>query len=78
VSFEVPAGSLGFSVVVFTVLAVLTLVLFVIRRYVGLFGNAELGGPKAPKIISGGCMILFWLVYVLVASLQTYEYIDSF
>ncbi|XP_056017279.1 sodium/calcium exchanger 3-like isoform X1 [Ostrea edulis] len=78
VSFEVPAGSLGFSVVIFTVLAVLTLILIVIRRYVGLFGNAELGGPKIPKIISGGCMIIFWFVYVLVASLQTYGYIESF
>lgn len=78
VSFEVPAGSLGFSVVIFTICAVVTLILIVIRRYVGVFGNAELGGPKTPKMISGIFMISLWLVYVLVASLQTYEYIEGF
>ncbi|XP_062575828.1 sodium/calcium exchanger 3-like [Saccostrea cucullata] len=78
VSFEVPAGSLGFSVVVFAVLAVVTLVIIVIRRFVGVFGNAELGGPKIPKILSGGTMIFLWFVYVLLASLQTYEYIEGF
>lgn len=78
VSFEVPAGSLGFSVVVFTICAIVTLILIVIRRFVGVFGNAELGGPKTPKMISGIFMISLWLVYVLLASLQTYEYIEGF
>lgn len=78
VSFEVPAGSLGFSVVVFTICAIVTLILIVVRRFVGVFGNAELGGPKTPKMISGIFMISLWLVYVLLASLQTYEYIEGF
>nr|XP_022318976.1 sodium/calcium exchanger 3-like isoform X4 [Crassostrea virginica] len=78
VSFEVPAGSLGFSVAIFTVCAIVTLILIVVRRVVGVFGNAELGGPKTPKLISGFFMIFLWLVYVLLASLQTYGYIEGF
>ena len=42
--FEVPAGSLGFSVVLFTSCAAIAIMLLVIRRFAV---GAELGGPTA-------------------------------
>lgn len=64
--------------VIYTICAVVTLILIVVRRNVKVFGYAELGGPKTPKWISGISMISLWLVYLLLASLQTYEYIEGF
>lgn len=75
-TFEVPAGNLGFSVIVFTCCALATIALILLRRYIPLFGG-ELGGPKIPKIISGVALIVLWIFYVLMASMQTYEYIES-
>ena len=77
-SFEVPAGALSFSVVIFTICAVATLLLLVLRRNLALFGKAELGGPKGPKIFTGVSLILLWVLYVLLSSFQVYEYIPGF
>ena len=75
--FEVPAGSLGFSVVVYTVLAIFALALLLVRRYVPLFGSAELGGPQVPKMVTGVIFIVMWVIYVLLSSLQAYGAIDA-
>ncbi|XP_053392824.1 sodium/calcium exchanger 2-like isoform X2 [Mercenaria mercenaria] len=76
-SFEVSAGDLGFSVTVFTICAIFTVIVLMVRRYVSFFGG-ELGGPKVPKIISGVLLIFVWILYVLLSSLQTYKYIPGF
>lgn len=76
-SFEVPAGNLGFSVTIFTVLAVAVVILLMLRRYVPLFGG-ELGGPTGPKVVSGIVMVGCWLLYVILSSLQTYGHIKGF
>ncbi|XP_071540523.1 sodium/calcium exchanger 2-like isoform X3 [Panulirus ornatus] len=70
--FVVKAGSLGFSVGLFTGLCVVTIGLLMCRRVFGVFGKAELGGPTIPKYISGFAMICLWLIYVLCASFQAY------
>ena len=77
-TFEVPAGSLAFSVVVYTICSIVTLALLVVRRNVSIFGKAELGGPHVPKLISGLFMIFLWFLYVLISSLQSYEHIPGF
>ncbi|XP_033743112.1 sodium/calcium exchanger 3-like isoform X1 [Pecten maximus] len=77
-TFEVPAGSLGFSVVVFTICSLLTIMFIILRRNLSVFGSAELGGPKVPKIISGTYFIVVWILYVLLVSLNVYEYIPGF
>jgi solute carrier family 8 (sodium/calcium exchanger) len=77
-NFEVPAGSLSFSVVIFTILSLVTMALLITRRSFSIFGNAELGGPKGPKIITGIFLICLWFLYVLIASLQSYEHIPGF
>ena len=67
--------SLPFSVMIFTICAVSTLAMLMVRRSLPFFGNAELGGPTFPKILSACVFITFWIVYVLLASLQAYKYI---
>jgi solute carrier family 8 (sodium/calcium exchanger) len=76
-SFEVPAGDLGFSVTIFTICAVFTVVVLMGRRYIPFFGG-ELGGPKVPKMVTGILLIFVWIFYVVMSSLQSYEHIPGF
>ncbi|CAG0887576.1 unnamed protein product [Darwinula stevensoni] len=76
--FKVSAGNMGFSVTVFTVCAVLTLGLLVLRRYLGIFGKGELGGPKVTKYASAFFLLFLWLAYILLSSLQIYGRINTF
>ncbi|KAG8224887.1 hypothetical protein J437_LFUL004628 [Ladona fulva] len=75
--FLVPVGSLGFSVMVYSSTALLTVALFALRRNVSAFGNAELGGPRPYKIASSIFLLFLWVVYVFLSSLQTYGYIGD-
>jgi len=78
VPFHVDAGSLGFSVVVFCIGAVCSVVILLSRRYIPALGRAELGGPFTPKVITGCMMFFIWLFYVLISSLQAYGHIKGF
>ncbi|XP_050391531.1 sodium/calcium exchanger 2-like [Patella vulgata] len=74
--FHVPTGSLGFSVVLYTSCAVFALVILMLRRYLSVFGKAELGGPKVPKIISAVAVFFLWVFYIVLSSLQAQHIID--
>nr|KAG5703828.1 hypothetical protein BaRGS_031462 [Batillaria attramentaria] len=63
----VPAGSLGFSVVVFSTMALLAILILMVRRFTL---GAELGGPKIPKYISGFLLVCLWGSYVLLSILK--------
>ena len=69
--------SLPFSVTIFTICAVSTLGMLMIRRNVAFFGKAELGGPQLAKTLSAIVFVGLWLLYVLMASLQAYGVIFS-
>ncbi|PVD38293.1 hypothetical protein C0Q70_00905 [Pomacea canaliculata] len=71
--FDVPAGSLGFSVILYTITAVIAIAILMLRRF---FVGAELGGPSIPKYVSGAVLIVLWFLYVLFSSLQTTGVID--
>ena len=73
--FSVDAGSLGFSVVLFCIGAVCTVVILLLRRFVPSLGRAELGGPVIPKYICGSLLFLIWFSYILLSSLQAYGHI---
>jgi len=73
--FKVEAGSLGFSVTVYTCCAILTIGVLMLRRYVGAFGKSELGGPTATKYISALFLVFLWIMYVVLSSLQSYDVI---
>lgn len=71
--FYMNSGSLGFSVLVFTGLAFLAIMLFYFRRINKGCGSAELGGPKATRVFSGLFLLLLWIVYIFLSTLEAYE-----
>lgn len=73
--FVVEAGSLAFSVLVFTVVGLTCLGLLFARRYLSFFGKGELGGPTLQKYFTSGFMTFLWLLYITLSALQAYEYI---
>jgi solute carrier family 8 (sodium/calcium exchanger) len=69
------AGSLGFSVVLFCICAVVCIATLYLRRFV--FGY-ELGGSSVPRTLTGLFFIGLWVVYVVVSSLEVEGHIVSF
>ena len=49
-----------------------------IHSQLAIFGKAELGGPTGPKYASAAVLVCLWLFYIVMASLQSYEYIEGF
>ncbi|ESO09920.1 hypothetical protein HELRODRAFT_72786 [Helobdella robusta] len=76
--FEVQAGSLSFSVVIYVVLAIICLVGLMVRRYNKFLGKAELGGPTCQKTVTAVLFICMWIIYALLSSLQAYGYIKGY
>jgi len=65
--YHVKSGDMGFSVLVFTVMAVLCVGMLLVRRSYKVAGG-ELGGAGA-KFIAGG-LFSMWLLYITLSSLQ--------
>nr|AAB52920.1 Na/Ca exchanger [Doryteuthis opalescens] len=74
--FRVDPGTLAFSVTIFCVFAVCTIVLLVCRRH-HLVGG-ELGGPPRCKYITSGILGSFWVSYLLLTGLMSYCHIPGF
>jgi len=72
--FLVEPGSLGFSVTIFCIEAVLAILILLIRRNPAVGG--ELGGPKIFKTISSSIFVFFWVFYVLISALEAYKVIN--
>lgn len=75
--FVVQGGSLGFSVLLFCILALICLSVMMWRRFNKNIG-AELGGPQPYKKVTSiffGCL---WITYIIGSALETYCYIPSF
>jgi hypothetical protein len=66
--FEVKAGSLNFSVIVFCSVACVCIFTFYIRRF---FFGGELGGPTTCKYISATIMTFLWFLYIVLSYLQS-------
>uniref|UniRef100_A0A8C6TYE6 Solute carrier family 8 member 4b n=1 Tax=Neogobius melanostomus TaxID=47308 RepID=A0A8C6TYE6_9GOBI len=75
--FRVNPGNLAFSVTLFTIMAVVCVCILLYRRRASVAGG-ELGGPRTCKIITSIIFISFWLIYILLASLDAYCHIPSF
>lgn len=73
--FTVKAGSLTFSVAVYTCVSFVALGLIFIRRFSGWFGKGELGGPSLQKYLSTFILISLWIIYIVLSSLQAYGHI---
>ena len=68
--YYVPAGSLGFSVVVFVVCAVLCILLLLIRRYTK---KGELGGSSGSRGGALGFLVFLWIMYIVLSVMQAYN-----
>lgn len=75
--FQVEAGTLSFSVIVYTCCAITAVIVFMARRFLSFAGNAELGGPNVTKYLSALFFIFLWLLYVVLSVLQSYGHINS-
>ncbi|CAF1160456.1 unnamed protein product [Rotaria sordida] len=73
--FTVKADDLTFSVLVFSICCVLGMIVLIFRRFLGIFGKAELGGPTIPKYICSIFFVLLWIGYLTLTGLQAYGYI---
>jgi len=68
--FSVEPASLGFSVTVFCIEAVVAITILMIRRNPAIGG--ELGGPKAAKTATSALFVFLWVFYVMIAALEAY------
>lgn len=72
--YKVPSGNLTQSVIIFSTLGALCIIILVLRRK---FVGGELGGKN--PFIKWGCSItlfLMWTIYIILASLKAYEILD--
>lgn len=74
--FVVQGGSLGFSVLLFCILAVTCLGTMMWRRFNKNIG-AELGGPQPYKRITSIFLAILWMSYIIMSALECYCYIPS-
>ncbi|XP_056327148.1 sodium/calcium exchanger 3 isoform X2 [Danio aesculapii] len=75
-AFEVPAGSLAFSVTLFTIFAFLAVGVLLYRRRPHIGG--ELGGPRGHRILTTLFFFSLWFLYILFSSLEAYCHIQGF
>lgn len=70
--YYVKTGALGFSVAMFLLTSLVCFAILMLRRW-KLEG--ELGGPPLTKWLSAGILVLLWIFYITMSSLQTQEII---
>ncbi len=75
-TFKVEGGSLGFSVLVFCILALICISTMMWRRFNKKIG-AELGGPQPYKRVTSIFFIGLWCTYILLSGLESYCHIPS-
>ena len=75
--YVVCAGSLAFSVTVFTAVALVTLAIILGRR-VCLSPAQELGGDRRIKYGCAGVLVTLYCVYILFSILRSEDVVDSF
>jgi len=69
--FYVNAGSLGFSVIIFSAVSVVAFIVLHVQRLAG----GELGGPGRNRMAVG--FVLLWMVYVVMSALKSYDHIGD-
>ncbi|KAG9336751.1 hypothetical protein JZ751_003099 [Albula glossodonta] len=74
--FVVQAGSLAFSVTLFTIFAFLAVTVLLYRRRAHIGG--ELGGPRGHRLATSAFFFSLWLLYILFSSLEAYCHIEGF
>ena len=67
-SYFVPAKTLGFSVIVFVIVATMGICILLIRRKIV---GGELGGSSTGRTVSAVMFVTLWLIYVIMSILQS-------
>lgn len=67
-TYYVPAATLGFSVLVFVICAIIAIIILLIRRKVV---GGELGGGKTSRTISMVALVSLWLLYIIMSIFQS-------
>jgi len=75
--FKIRVGNLAFSVTCFSTFAVIACGILMVRRYTPSI-RAELGGPKKWKALSSFIFVMLWVVYISLATLDSYCVITTF
>ncbi|XP_067287871.1 sodium/calcium exchanger 1a [Pseudorasbora parva] len=75
-TFRVEAGTLAFSVTLFTIFAFICIAVLMYRRRPEIGG--ELGGPRTPKILTTTLFFSLWLMYIILSSMEAYCIIKGF
>ena len=75
--FTVPAGTLTFSVMIYSICAIAAVSTILARRFLPVFGQAELGGTKTPKWICSAFFLILWFLYIILSALQAYGHIEN-
>jgi solute carrier family 8 (sodium/calcium exchanger) len=68
---QVKAGELAFSVFVYNGVAFLAIGFLIMRRYLIVWGKAELGGPRHTKIMTSLFLVALWFFYVGLSVLNS-------
>lgn len=68
--YYVPAGSLGFSVVVFCSCAIVCICVLLARRCIV---GGELGGSAQGRLMSCSFLCFLWITYVVISIMQVYK-----
>uniref|UniRef100_A0A3B5LI78 Calx-beta domain-containing protein n=1 Tax=Xiphophorus couchianus TaxID=32473 RepID=A0A3B5LI78_9TELE len=76
-TFKVNPGSLAFSVTLYTVMALVCVLVLLYRRRPSVSGG-ELGGPRTAKLLTFFLFLSLWFIYILLASLEAYCHVPGF
>ncbi len=74
--FEVPPGSLSYSVTLFCITAFVCASVLLLRR--GRAVGGELGGPMIYKLPTTLLFVGLWVFYVIMSSLEAYDIVQGF
>lgn len=74
-NFKVSAGSLGFSVGLYTAMSLIATGVLLARRMLPSLGRGELGGPPSFAWLTCLLFVFLWFVYIALSALQSYNLI---
>ncbi|XP_029586784.1 sodium/calcium exchanger 3-like isoform X2 [Salmo trutta] len=74
--FVVEAGSLAFSVTLYTIFAFLGVSVLLYRRRAHIGG--ELGGPRGHRLATSAFFFSLWFLYIFFSSMEAYCHIEGF
>lgn len=76
-SFKVDSEGIGWCVVIYSILSVISMGILILRRKLKCLGKAELGGPRNTKLISSALLVAMWIGYLVFTYFQSNKLIPN-